>query len=69
MIASVVGVTSAAPRPCTARAAMSTSTDPASPATNEAAVNTASPARNSRRRPYASANRPPASSRPANTRM
>ena len=51
MIASVVGVTSAAPRPWTARAAISTSALPARPATSEAAVKIASPIRNSRRRP------------------
>ena len=55
MIASVVGVTSAAPRPCTARLATSTSALPASPATSDAAVKMPSPIRNSRRRPKTSA--------------
>jgi curli biogenesis system outer membrane secretion channel CsgG len=69
MMASVVGVTSAAPSPCTARAAMSTSAEPARPAASEAVVKTANPIRNRRLRPNASARRPPASRRPANTRM
>jgi hypothetical protein len=51
MIASVVGVTRAAPSPWTARAATRTSTEPASPAIRDAAVNTPMPIRNSRRRP------------------
>ncbi len=51
MIASVVGVTSAAPSPCTARLAMSTPALSASPAASDAAVNSASPIPNSRRRP------------------
>ena len=67
MIASVVGVASAAPAPCSTRPASSTLSPVASPEISEAAVNSAVPARNSRRRPYRSASRPPASSRLANT--
>src|SRR6476469_7366033 len=69
MIASVVGVTRAAPSPCTARLMTRTSTFPANPAASEATVKIDSPLRNSRFRPQTSASRPPASSRLANTRM
>ena len=65
MMASVAGISSAAPTPWTARLAMSTSPLPASPAASEERVKTARPARNSRRRPYTSASRPPTSSSPA----
>lgn len=65
MIASVVGISSAAPTPWTARLAMSKSPLPASPAASEDRVKTAMPTRNSRRRPYTSASRPPTSSSPA----
>ncbi len=67
MIASVVGISSAAPRPCTARAAISTPPLPARPAASEERVKTARPARNIRRRPYTSAIRPPTSSSPPST--
>ncbi len=60
-----VGVTSAAPTPCTTRAAISVSCEPASPAATEAAVNTARPVKNITRSPKTSASRPPASSSPA----
>ena len=69
MMASVVGTMSAAPRPCTSRAPMSTLPLLASPAPREASVNTDSPTMNSRRRPNTSASRPPTSSSPAKTRM
>ncbi len=67
MIASVVGAASAAPAPWSTRPASSTPSPVASPDSSDATVNTAIPARNSRRRPYRSARRPPASSRLANT--
>jgi len=51
MIASVAGTSSAAPRPCTARLAISTAPLPASPAASEAGVKIARPIRNIRRRP------------------
>ncbi len=69
MMASVVGVSSAAPRPWMARAAISPPAVVASPAASEAPVKIASPVRNTRLRPQTSASRPPASSRLANTRM
>ncbi len=65
MIASVVGISSAAPTPCTARLAISTAPLPASPAASDDTVNRARPARNVRRLPYTSATRPPTSSSPA----
>jgi len=52
MMASVAGISSAAPTPWTARLAMSTSPLPASPAASEERVKTPRPSRNSRRRPY-----------------
>ena len=68
MIARAVGVTSAAPTPWTARLAISRSTLPDRPAASEARVNTVRPIRNSLRRPYTSASRPPASNRLAKAR-
>ena len=65
MMASVVGISSAAPTPCTARLAMSTPPLPASPAASEESVKTAMPTPNSLRRPYTSASLPPTSSSPA----
>src|SRR4051794_2315388 len=47
---SAAGVMSAAPRPCAARAAMSSLAPPAKPDISEAVVNTAMPARKTRRR-------------------
>ena len=61
MMASAAGVSMAAPTPCPARAAISAPATGASPLAREAAVNSASPARNIRRRPNRSAARPPAS--------
>ena len=65
MMASVAGSSSAAPTPWMARLAMSTPPLPASPAASEESVKTARPTRNTRRRPYTSASRPPTSSSPA----
>ena len=57
MNASVCGVISAAPRPCTARAVISISTLPDRPHHSEAPVNTTSPARNTRFGPKRSPSR------------
>ena len=65
MMASVAGISSAAPMPWTARLAMSTPPLPASPAASEDSVKTARPTTNSLRRPYRSASLPPTSSSPA----
>jgi hypothetical protein len=65
MMASVAGMSRAAPMPWMARLAMSTPPLPASPATSEDSVKTAMPARNSLRRPNTSASLPPTSSSPA----
>ena len=51
MMASVVGTSSAAPRPCSSRMPISTLPLPASPAPSDESVNTVSPMKNSRRRP------------------
>ena len=67
MIARLAGITSAAPRPCTARAAISTSALPARPAASEESVKMTRPTRKIRRRPKTSATRPPTSSRPPST--
>ena len=64
MIESVAGDTSAAPRPCTARAATSTPIEPASPHASDAREKSATPAMNTRRRPSRSARRPPSSRNP-----
>ncbi len=65
MMASVVGISMAAPTPWTARLAMSTPPLPARPAASEDSVKTARPIMNSRRRPNTSASLPPTSSSPA----
>ena len=57
---------SAPPVPCANRAAMSISWFTASPQASEAAVKTASPVRNTFRRPARSPSRPASSSSPAN---
>ena len=62
------GATSAAPNPCTARAAMSTSADGATPASSDEAENTARPARKTRRRPSMSPSRPPSRRNPPSSR-
>jgi hypothetical protein len=66
-IASAAGMTSAAPSPCTARAAISPPPLPASPEASEESVKIARPVRNTRRLPYTSATRPPTSSSPPST--
>ena len=66
-IASDAGSTSAAPSPCTARAAISTPPLPARPAASEESVKMARPARNTRRLPKTSATRPPTRSSPPST--
>ena len=67
MTASVVGTSSAAPRPWTTRAAIRTAPLPARPAPSEASVKITVPAKNSRRLPKTSEVRPPTSSKPAKT--
>ncbi len=51
MMARLPGVSSAPPMPCSARAAISTSTVGASAHSAEASANQATPIRNTRRRP------------------
>ena len=58
MIASTLGISSAAPIPCTRRASTSISGLPATPQAAEASVNRASPSANVRRRPIRSPSRP-----------
>ena len=52
----------APPRPCTARATLSTVGEPASPQTNDETTNTAMPVTKTRRRPSRSPSEPDASS-------
>ena len=66
--ASAAGAISAAPRPSTARAATSTGAERASPQASDAAVNTPVPVISNFRRPSRSADRPPRSRNPPNTR-
>ena len=66
MIDSAAGETIAAPRPWTARAAISHVSDCARPPASEASENTTSPSMNIRRRPSRSAIRPPSSKKPPN---
>ena len=66
MIESAAGEMIAAPRPCTARDAISTASEEASPQANDAAVKTTTPIRNTLRRPSRSAMRPPSSRKPPN---
>ena len=61
MIERVAGFISAAPIPCTTRAAISMSPESASPHQSEAAVKTTIPITKISRRPYASASLPPIS--------
>ena len=63
-IDSAAGSTIAAPRPCTPRMAIRNDSVVASAQASEAAVNTASPAMRTRRRPSRSAARPPSSRKP-----
>ncbi len=64
MIESAAGERIAAPRPCTARAAISIPSELDRPQASEAAVNSATPTMNTRRRPSRSAARPPSSRKP-----
>ena len=66
-IESAAGAMIAAPKPWSARAPISDGSFQASAARSDAAVNTASPAMNRRRRPMRSAARPPSSRKPPNT--
>ncbi len=66
MIESVAGDTIAAPKPCTARAAMSTPVVLARPQASEAIEKIATPMRNIRLRPRMSPARPPSSRKPPN---
>jgi hypothetical protein len=61
MIESVAGFISAAPIPCTTRAAISISPESARPHQSEEAVKSTIPRTKRRRRPYASASLPPIS--------
>src|ERR1700680_3010702 len=65
MIDSVAGDTRAAPTPCTARAAISTELEPASPHASDAAVKTARPVMKISLRPSRAAKRPPRSKKRA----
>ena len=68
-IVSVSGITSAPPRPCTARAAMSASIDGASAAAAEATVKSAIPNANMRRRPKRSPSAAPVRRKTAKVRV
>ena len=61
--------TTAPPRPCTARAPISSPFELDRPQASEASVNDAIPIRNSRRCPKMSPSRPPSSRKPPNVRM
>ena len=63
-IESAAGEMIAAPRPCTARAAISWASFAAKPPASDAAAKTSRPAMNTRRRPSRSASRPPSSRKP-----
>src|SRR5262245_2229738 len=63
-IARLPGVSSAAPTPCSARAAISTGAVGARPHSREAMANHTTPMTNTRRRPYRSPRDPPSSSSP-----
>ena len=65
-IDSADGASSAAPRPCSARAAMSCSSVCDRPPSSDATENSTRPYMNSRRRPSRSAIRPPSSRKPPN---
>src|SRR5258705_2893180 len=64
MIESAAGETSAPPSPCKPRATSSIPSDCETPQMSDAPENSAMPAMNSRRRPSASASRPPSSRKP-----
>ena len=63
-IESAAGARSAPPSPCSARVAISSPSDDASPDSSEANVNSPTPAMNTRLRPSRSARRPPSKSTP-----
>ena len=63
-IESADGVITAAPTPCTARDAMSTPSDQASPQKSEAIEKMTTPMMKTRRRPYRSARRPASRRKP-----
>jgi hypothetical protein len=65
-IESAAGDRIAAPRPCTARAAISCPSVSANPPASEASANSTRPDMNTRRRPSRSAMRPPSSRKPPN---
>ena len=65
-LASTEGQLIAAPRPWTARAAISSPSDSAKPPASEASANKISPLMNTRRRPSRSASLPPSSRKPPN---
>jgi hypothetical protein len=67
MIASAAGEMNAAPRPCSARAAISEPSFCASPSSSDAMVKTTRPARKKRFRPSRSPTRPPRSRKPPKT--
>ena len=67
-VESVAGRIMAAPTPCTSRAPISSSAEPAAPAARLARTNTAMPTAKMRRRPYRSPTRPTVSSSAANSR-
>ena len=66
MIDRVAGFISAAPAPCTTRAAISCSSEPESPQASDASVKMTMPTTKISRRPYASASLPPISISAAN---
>ena len=63
---SATALTTAPPRPCTARATTRAAGEPASPHTTEAPVKQAMPVTNIRRWPSRSPSRPPSSRKPPN---
>jgi len=65
-IESEAGAMIAPPRPCAARAAISSVCVSANPPASEASANSTRPEMNTRRRPSRSAARPPSSRKPAN---
>ncbi len=65
MIARLPGVSSAAPMPCTALAAIRTGASGAMPHSSEATANHTTPKTKTRLRPYLSPSAPANSSRPA----
>ena len=66
MIESVAGESTAPPKPCSARAPISSPRESASAQASDESANSAVPTRNTRRRPSRSAARPPSIRNPAN---